>query len=120
MLLLTVKFDISTEPDKPIRVRLEGLTGLENIDNLTIKEVLSQHFMVQIPAKTFAWKLKSINLADVSEADIEAEAAVCNRLSEIWKNDVFDENEEVNIGQMKYLWTLQRECDIRPSIWQTV
>lgn len=104
--MLTVKFDISTEPDKPIRVRMEGLSGLENIDNLTIKEVLNQHLMVQIPAKTFAWKLKSINLADISEADIEAEAAVCNCLSELWKNDVFDENEEVNIAQMNVLMLL--------------
>lgn len=108
--MLTVKFDISTEPDKPIRVRMEGLTGLENVDNLTLKEVLNQHLMVQIPAKTFAWKVKSINLSNVSEADIvddiEAEAAVCNRLSELWKNDVFDENEEVNIAQMNVLMLL--------------
>ena len=40
--MLTVKFDISTDSDKPIRVKLDGLTGLENIDNLTIKEVLNQ------------------------------------------------------------------------------
>ena len=114
--MLTVKFDISTEPDKPVRVKLEGLTGLENIDNLTIKEVLSQHLMVQIPAKTFAWKLKSINLSNVSEADIgddiEAEAAVCNRLSELWKNDVFDENEEVNIAQMNVLMLLCHALEI--------
>ena len=110
--MLTVKFDISTEPDKPIRVRLEGLTGLENIDNLTIKEVMNQHLMVQIPARTFAWKMKSINLADISEADIEAEAAVCNRLSEIWKNDVFDENEEVSIAQMNVLMLLCHALEI--------
>ena len=110
--MLTVKFDISTEPDKPVRVKLEGLTGLENIDNLTIKEVLNQHLMVQIPAKTFAWKLKSINLADVSEADIEAEAAVCNRLSELWRNDVFDENEEINIAQMNVLMLLCHALEI--------
>ena len=108
--MLTLKFNFDS--DNKIRVRLEGLTGLENIDNLTIKEVLSQHFMVQIPAKTFAWKLKSINLADVSEADIEAEAAVCNRLSEIWKNDVFDENEEVNIAQMNVLMLLCHALEI--------
>ena len=110
--MLTVKFDISTEPDKPVRVKLEGLTGLENIDNLTIKEVLNQHLMVQIPAKTFAWKLKSINLADVLEADIEAEAAVCNRLSELWRNDVFDENEEINIAQMNVLMLLCHALEI--------
>lgn len=99
--MLTLKFNFDS--DNKIRVQLEGLTGLENIDNLTIKEVMNQHLMVQIPARTFAWKLKSINLADISEADIEAEAAVCNRLSELWKNDVFDENEELNIAQMNVL-----------------
>lgn len=99
--MLTLKFNFDS--DNKIRVQLEGLTGLENIDNLTIKEVMNQHLMVQIPARTFAWKLKSINLADISEADIEAEAAVCNRLSELWKNDVFDESEEVNIAQMNVL-----------------
>ena len=108
--MLTVKFDFDS--DSKVRVRLEGLTGLENVDNLTLKEVLNQHLMVQIPAKTFAWKLKSINLADISEADIEAEAAVCNRLSELWKNDVFDENEEINIAQMNVLMLLCHALEI--------
>ena len=110
--MLTVKFDISTEPDKPVRVKLEGLTGLENIDNLTLKKVLNQHLMVQIPAKTFAWKMKSINLLGVSEDAIETEAAVCNRLSELWKNDVFDENEEVNSAQMNVLMLLCHAFEI--------
>lgn len=101
--MLTVKFDISTEPDKPIRVKLDGLTGLENIDNLTLKEVLNQHLMVQIPARTFALKMKSINLNTVLEDSIEAEAAACNRLSELWKNDVFDENEEIESSKMNVL-----------------
>ena len=112
--MLTLKFNFDS--DNKIRVQLEGLSGLENIDNLTIKEVLSQHLMVQIPARTFAWKLKSINLSNVSEADIgddiEAEAAVCNRLSELWKNDVFDENEEVNIAQMNVLMLLCHALEI--------
>lgn len=108
--MLTVKFEFDS--DSKVRVRLEGLTGLENIDNLTLKEVLKQHLMVQIPAKTFAWKLKSINLDNVSEADIEAEAAVCNCLSELWKNDVFDENEEVNIAQMNVLMLLCHAFEI--------
>lgn len=108
--MLTVKFEFDS--DSKVRVRLEGLTGLENIDNLTLKEVLNQHLMVQIPAKTFAWKLKSINLDNVSEADIEAEAAVCNCLSELWKNDVFDENEEVNIAQMNVLMLLCHAFEI--------
>ena len=55
---------------------------------------------------------KSINLADVSEADIEAEAAVCNRLSELWRNDVFDENEEINIAQMNVLMLLCHALEI--------
>lgn len=114
--MLTVKFDISTEPDKPIRVRLEGLTGLENVDNLTLKEVLNRYLMIEIPVKTFARKIKSINLDNVSEvdveADIEAEAAVCNQLSELWKNDVFDENEEVNIAQMNVLMLLCHALEI--------
>lgn len=110
--MLTVKFDISTDSDKPIRVKLDGLTGLENIDNLTIKEVLNQHLMVQIPVRTFAWKMKSINLSTVSETNIEAEAAVCNRLSELWKNDVFDENEEVSITQMNVLMLLCHALEI--------
>lgn len=80
------------------------------LTNMTLKEVLNQHLMVQIPAKTFAWKLKSINLDNVSEADIgddiEAEAAVCNRLSELWKNDVFNENEEVSMAKMNVLMLL--------------
>ena len=112
--MLTVKFEFDS--DSKVRVRLEGLTGFENIDNLTLKEVLNQHLMVQIPAKTFAWKLKSINLDNVSEVDIgddiEAEAAVCNRLSEIWKNDVFDENEEVSIAQMNVLMLLCHALEI--------
>ena len=110
--MLTVKFDISTDSDKPIRVKLDGLTGLENIDNLTIKEVLNQHLMVQIPVRTFAWKMKSINLSTVSETNIEAEAAVCNRLSELWKNDVFDENEEVSITQMNVLMLLCHALEV--------
>ena len=110
--MLTVKFDIATEPDKPIRVKLESLTGLENIDNLTLKEVLNQYLMIEIPVKTFARKMKSINLNTVLEADIEAEAAVCNRLSEIWKNDVFDENEELNIAQMNVLMLLCHALEI--------
>lgn len=104
--MLTVKFDIATEPDKPIRVKLEGLTGLENIDNLTLKEVLNQYLMIEIPVKTFARKMKSINLNTVLEADIEAEAAACNRLSELWKNDVFDENEEIESSKMNVLMLL--------------
>lgn len=106
--MLTVKFDFDS--DSKVRVRLDGLTGLENVNNMTLKEVLNQHLMVQIPAKTFAWKLKSINLDNVSEADIgddiEAEAAVCNRLSELWKNDVFNENEEVSMAKMNVLMLL--------------
>lgn len=114
--MLTLKFDIATEPDKPIRVQLEGLTGLENVDNLTLKEVLNQYLMIEIPAKTFARKIKSINLDNVSEvdveADIEAEAATCNRLSELWKNDVFDENEEIESSKMNVLMLLCHALEI--------
>lgn len=108
--MLTLKYDFDS--DNKIRVQLDGLTGLENIDNLTLKEVLNQHLMVQIPVRTFAWKLKSINMSTASEADIESEAAVCNRLSELWKNDVFDENEEVNIAQMNVLMLLCHALEI--------
>lgn len=110
--MLTVKFEIAADSGSKTRVKLEGLTGLENIDNLTLKEVLNQHLMVQIPAKTFAWKMKSIDLSSVSETDIEAEAAACNRLSELWKNDVFDENEEVSISQMNVLMLLCHALEV--------
>ena len=99
--MLTVKFDFDS--DSKIRVKLDGLTGLENVDNITLKEVLNQYLMIEIPAKTFARKMKSINLNTVLEADIEAEAAACNRLSELWKNDVFDENEEIESSKMNVL-----------------
>ena len=99
--MLTVKFDFDS--DSKIRVKLDGLTGLENVDNITLKEVLNQYLMIEIPAKTFARKMKSINLNTVLETDIEAEAAACNRLSELWKNDVFDENEEIESSKMNVL-----------------
>ena len=99
--MLTVKFDFDS--DSKIRVKLDGLTGLENVDNITLKEVLNQYLMIEIPTKTFARKMKSINLNTVLEADIEAEAAACNRLSELWKNDVFDENEEIESSKMNVL-----------------
>ena len=99
--MLTVKFDFDS--DSKIRVKLDGLTGLENVDNMTLKETLNQYLMIEIPVKTFARKMKSINLNTVLEADIEAEAATCNRLSELWKNDVFDENEEIESSKMNIL-----------------
>lgn len=102
--MLTVKFDFDSDK---VRVKLEGLTGLENVDNMTLKEVLNQHLMIETPAKTFARKIKSINLDSVSEVDIEddieAEAAVSNRLSELWKNDIFNENEEIENSKMNVL-----------------
>ena len=109
--MLTIKFDF----DAPMRVKLEGLTGWECVKGMTLKELLNEHFMVEVPARTFARKMKNNGFVGVSEDLVIAEAELSEKLSILWKNDVLDEHAEIETSQMNVLMLLCHALELLAS-----
>lgn len=109
--MLTIKFDF----DAPMRVRLDGLTGWETTKGMTLKEVLAEHFMVEVPASTFARKMKNNSFVGTSEDLVIAEAELSEKLSILWKNDVLDEHSEIETSQMNVLMLLCHALELLAS-----
>lgn len=109
--MLTIKFDF----DAPMRVKLEGLTGWECVKGMTLKEVLNELLMVEVPARTFATKMKSGKFVGVSEDLVIANAEASEKLSALWKNDVMDEHEEIETSKMNVLMLLCHALELLAS-----
>lgn len=88
----------------------------DSIGTYTIEEnhlrQIANAFNFLLSSREITNRSRQRGASAILNKELLRQAAACNRLSELWKNDVFDENEEVSISQMNVLMLLCHALEV--------